>query len=148
MERFQNIVVATDFSEAAELAARTAPLIEGGEGTRVTLVNVVNTPQLDPEAGRVTQESMTNQELEAAVHRHLDEIRSSFLSDIPDVKTAVLRSGNAADAICEFAVESGADLIILGTTGRSGVARFLIGSVAERVVRHAPCPVMVLRPKA
>jgi len=46
MERFQNILVATDFSEASELAVGAAPLIEGGVGTRVTLLHVVNTPEL------------------------------------------------------------------------------------------------------
>ncbi|MBW2463167.1 MAG: universal stress protein [Deltaproteobacteria bacterium] len=61
------------------------------------------------------------------------------------VKTAVIRSNNPADTICEFATDQGVDLILMGTTGRAGLARFLIGSVAERVVRHAPCPVMVLR---
>ncbi len=65
-----------------------------------------------------------------------------------DVKTAVVRSANAADAICELASDQNVDLIILGTTGLTGVARFLIGSVAERVVRHAPCPVLVMRKKA
>ncbi|RLB47212.1 MAG: hypothetical protein DRJ42_25895 [Deltaproteobacteria bacterium] len=145
MERFQNILVATDFSEASELAVGAAPLIEGGAGKRVTLLHVVNTPELDP--GVVEQEAEGSQDLETAVHDHLNRLRSSFLEHIEDVKTAVIRSSNPANTICEFAADQGVDLILLGTTGRAGLARFLIGSVAERVVRHAPCPVMVLREK-
>ena len=133
MESFQNIIVATDFSAPAELAARAALTIEGGEGARVTLLHVVNTPALDP--GSVEQRAIIAQELETAVHGHLDRVRDSFLQDMNDVKTAIIRSNDAADAICVFASDHGADLILMGTTGRTGIARFLIGSVAERVVR-------------
>lgn len=143
MDRFRHILVATDFSEPAELAVNAVPQIEGGEGTRVTIAHVVATPTLS--SGAVEQDAAALQELEVAIHEHLDRMREVLLPKIADVKTAILRSNNAADAICEFAVDSDVDLILLGTTGRTGVARFLIGSVAERVVRHAPCTVMVVR---
>jgi universal stress protein A len=62
------------------------------------------------------------------------------------VRTAqvVLSSNDPAQAIVDYAVECGADLIVLGTHGRSGVSRMLMGSVAERVVRTAPCPVLTV----
>jgi universal stress protein A len=54
-------------------------------------------------------------------------------------------TGQAARAIAERAINSGADLIVMGTHGRSGVAHLVLGSVAERVLRIAPCPVLVVR---
>lgn len=56
-----------------------------------------------------------------------------------------LRNGPATDIIVAFAVARKADLIIMGSRGRTGLRRLLIGSVAERVVRHASCPVLVVR---
>ena len=56
-----------------------------------------------------------------------------------------VRSGVAVDAILKLATEEGCDLIIIGTHGRGGLSRFLLGSVADRVVRLAPCPVMTVR---
>lgn len=56
-----------------------------------------------------------------------------------------LRHGPTTDIIVAFAVKVKADLIIMGSQGRTGLSRWLIGSVAERVVRHALCPVLVVR---
>jgi len=56
-----------------------------------------------------------------------------------------LRNGPATDTIVAFAIAMKTDLIIMGSQGRTGLSRLLIGSVAERVVRHAPCPVLVVR---
>jgi nucleotide-binding universal stress UspA family protein len=65
----------------------------------------------------------------------------------PDVKLSqVIRSGHAADKIREFAVEEGVDLIVMATHGRTGVRHALMGSVAERVVRRSPIPVLTIKP--
>jgi len=53
--------------------------------------------------------------------------------------------GNPAVEIVKYAQENGADLIVVGTLGRGGLSRFLLGSTAEKVIRTAPCPVMVVR---
>lgn len=57
----------------------------------------------------------------------------------------MLRTGDARDIIVNTALEVGADLIIMGTHGRRGLRRALLGSVAESVLRHAPCPVLAIR---
>jgi K+-sensing histidine kinase KdpD len=57
----------------------------------------------------------------------------------------VLRAGSPYREIIEVAEQSDVDLIILGTHGRTGLSRLVIGSTAERVVRHAPCPALVVR---
>ena len=56
-----------------------------------------------------------------------------------------LLEGDPATAIVEAAEETGADLVVMGTSGRTGLTRLLMGSVAEEVLRHAPCPVLTVR---
>jgi nucleotide-binding universal stress UspA family protein len=57
---------------------------------------------------------------------------------------ATVRMGHVAQTIVDYAKDVGADLIVMGTHGRTGLAHFIIGSVAERVVRMAPCPVLTV----
>ena len=109
-------------------------------------MHVLAVDQLGP--GDLEQPHARDRELEAAVHGHLDRIRAEVFSEVDDVKTVVVRSPSAPEAICELAGEGDADLVVVGTHGRTGLARFLIGSVSERVVRHAPCPVLAIRAKA
>ena len=59
-----------------------------------------------------------------------------------------LAMGAPAAEICRIAAEEGADMIVMGTHGRTGVMRLLMGSIAESVLRHAPCPVLVYRETA
>jgi nucleotide-binding universal stress UspA family protein len=61
------------------------------------------------------------------------------------IETLVVWGGNPPSEICVFAARQGVDLIVMGTHGRTGLAHMLIGSVAERVVRHAPCSVLTVR---
>jgi nucleotide-binding universal stress UspA family protein len=66
--------------------------------------------------------------------------------DSADVQAVLhIEEGSAAASIVDFAVQRRADLIVIASQGRSGIARFLIGSVAERVVRTAPCPVLTIK---
>ena len=58
-----------------------------------------------------------------------------------------LATGEPWRTVVQIASDLGADLVVVGTSGRTGLARFALGSVAERVVRHASCPVLVVRPK-
>jgi nucleotide-binding universal stress UspA family protein len=146
MELSQKILVATDFSRASELALEAAPMLALQNDAQVTLVHVLAVDPLDD--GAIEQSTVEKQELEAAVHAHLDALREQYLSDVRDVKTVIVRSRSTAEAICELAEKQDADLILIATHGRTGLAHFLIGSVTERVVRHAPCPVLVMRSKS
>ena len=73
-----------------------------------------------------------------------DRLRRSVPENAGAVSTEV-RTGNAARAILEAARERNADLMVMGTRGRTGIAHVVMGSVAERVVRLAPCPVLTLK---
>jgi nucleotide-binding universal stress UspA family protein len=80
----------------------------------------------------------TNQEaLDALAARHRGHVQ---------IGQVLMKTGDARDMIDEAAKELGADLIVMGTHGRRGFSRALLGSVAETVVRTAPCPVLTIRP--
>jgi nucleotide-binding universal stress UspA family protein len=74
----------------------------------------------------------------------LDKIAAEHASQAT-IGQVLLRTGDARDVINQTAKEVGADLIVMGTHGRRGVTRALLGSVAETVVRSAPCPVLTVR---
>lgn len=82
----------------------------------------------------------------AIVNARLEETEKKAKEiGIKNIKT-VSQSGITYQKITEFAAEENIDLIVMGTHGRSGIAHFLIGSVTEKVIRTAPCPVLVIRP--
>jgi nucleotide-binding universal stress UspA family protein len=76
----------------------------------------------------------------------LDE-RSARYRDRVTLAPALLEVGDARDVIDRVAEHVGADLVVMGTHGRRGLRRVLLGSIAESVVRSAPCPVLTIRPK-
>jgi nucleotide-binding universal stress UspA family protein len=81
------------------------------------------------------------QDAEAHVDRAADRLRSAGFI----VRTEVQPEGDASSAILDAAAKWPADVILVGSHGRSGLNRFLLGSVSDRVVRHAPCSVQVVR---
>jgi nucleotide-binding universal stress UspA family protein len=137
-----HILVATDFSDPSEVAVREAAAWAKRTGAQVTLMHALSVPDLDPD--ELEQPIPEHAELEEAVHEHLDRIVKSILAGC-DAKTAMIRHTNPAVGIVELAKELEADLLIIATHGRSGLARLLLGSVAERVVRLASCPVLTVR---
>src|SRR5690606_8535908 len=74
----------------------------------------------------------------------LESVRQTLLVDLPDVELVTLQHPNPAAALTDFAAKQGVDLLVVGTHGRQGVEHVLMGSVAERVVRHAPCSVLCI----
>lgn len=85
-------------------------------------------------------------EFEAETRRRLEILARDKLSSVPH--DMFVASGNAAAEILKLAAERAVDLIVMGTHGRTGVKRLLLGSVAERVVRESPVPVLTIHPKA
>lgn len=79
----------------------------------------------------------------------LKQVRQRYFSALSDtdVQYDALPSAHPASAICKISKETHASLIVVGSHGRTGVLRQLLGSVAESVVRHAPCSVFVVRDK-
>lgn len=147
-----HILVATDFSEASRPALVIAAAQAQAAGSKVSLVHVFDpTPMIPPAAvpaPRKMEESVAK-EFEERVIEELKRIRKERLGGVGDVEVVALRHANAAFAICDYANTHKVDLIVLGTHGRTGLRHLLIGSVAERVVRHAHCAVLTVpAPKA
>jgi universal stress protein A len=149
----QKIVAPTDFSPASALALDAAALLAKQFGASIILLYVYDPTLLSPlyavpGASALIEATPRAPEFEESIRREMDRLRKERLSAVPDVEFLVKQHPNAAEGICEAARDLGADLVVVSTHGRTGLSHMLIGSVAERVVRHAPCPVLTLRSKA
>jgi nucleotide-binding universal stress UspA family protein len=143
----QNILVTTDFSPAASAGLRKAAELARSVGAKVTVGHVFDPSPLAPYATRGSSSAQLElgQDVEKAIHEALAEVVREHFEGVEQAKTAVIISANAADGICHYAAKEGVDLIVVSTHGRTGLAHLLIGSVAERIVRQAPCPVLTVR---
>jgi len=138
----KTILVPTDFSDSAESALDYAVALAGKLGATVHLLNAITIPALGvPELGVAVASTM----MESAVTANQAELDRLAARREPAKITTLLRTGDARDVIVEAAKEVHADLIVMGTHGRRGVKRALLGSIAEGVLRTAPCPVLTIR---
>jgi nucleotide-binding universal stress UspA family protein len=140
----KTILVPTDLSEGGTYAVDYACELAAKLGATVHLLNVIGIPALGvPELGVALTSTVIDQ-LVSENQKALDAIADAKrpTTQIGDV---VLRTGDARDVINQTAKELGADLIVMGTHGRRGLSRALLGSVAETVVRSAPCAVLTVR---
>ena len=134
-----NVLVPTDFFEQSHQAL-TQALETFGSTTKIHVVHVL--PPLEP-----TQPGMVWQTVDQQTRS--DRITALFHETFPDeayqqIKFSVI-VGNPSSEIIDYAASQNIDLIVISSHGRTGLSRFLLGSVTERVVRFAPCPVLVLR---
>ena len=140
----QHFLVPIDFSEYANQALDYALTLAGKLGARVTLLYVIQPLQLGGVDMGVTLHATYFQDLEA-------EIRRDMASLLERVTAAglegdfVIVHGVPFHEIIEAAKTQQVDLIVMGTHGRTGLQHLFLGSVAEKVVRLAPCPVLVAR---
>lgn len=144
MSAATHILLTTDFSEASEEAVAKAGEMARVTGARLTVLNVHHHAPAAPEAVVPAEKQVTPADLEAEARQRLDHLRHSLLQGVESVSLVSVENVSPPLAICDYAARNGIDLIIIGTHGRTGVSRLLIGSVAEKVVRHASCPVLVV----
>ena len=142
MQLTQNILAPTDFSRSSRLALEAAAILAAQNDARVTLVHVHTATRLPFQAVESIPE-----ETETKIHEELRRWADELFGDTREVKTALVISDNAADGIVNYAAKEDVDMIVMSTHGRTGLAKMLIGGVAEQVVRHAKCPVLTLRSK-
>jgi universal stress protein A len=143
MDLPRNILVPTDFSANAEVALDYAVALAAKLGAKVHLLNAVAITMFGPESGIAVTASVVESMLEGS-QQELDRLASARAGKAAFGPT-LLRTGDARAAIDAAVVEVGADLIVMGTHGRSGLTRLLIGSVAESVARSSTCPVLLVR---
>jgi len=143
---FRRILVATDFAESAERALRCGVQLARRHGAELILLHVYMDLPAYPEITAGQVEAIYEEQrrwIEDALERRARAARAEGL-----LARALLKTGPAASTIAETASEEDVDLVVVGTHGRSGLDRLIVGSVAERVVRLASCPVLVVKTAA
>jgi nucleotide-binding universal stress UspA family protein len=138
-----HILVAHDFSATADAALDYALGLARTLGARISVVNAYEIPSLGAPEVLVLATDWTKQ-FEVVAREHLDKVIARVRGVGLDAEP-VLRKGAAWREIVAAAKDTKADLVVVGSEGRGLVGRTLLGSVAERVVRTAPCPVLVVR---
>lgn len=145
MFRFRNILVPTDFSEQFMIALNYAKELVKDSGGTLHIIHVVEHSVYPADLG-ITQASFVDLELEMSKQssEQLDAIKKDLEKEgiTPVVH---IDAGRASERIIDYADENKIDLICIATHGRSGLEHFLFGSTAEKVIRKAPCPVLVVR---
>jgi nucleotide-binding universal stress UspA family protein len=143
------ILYPTDFSDTAAAAFETAQRLARDSNALLVIAHVVE-PQAHAPGAVIPHVTMSGVSVQENVHRAVEEAREALQQIVPGDGGIRyehrLLEGVPSEALPQLAEEENADLIVLGTHGRTGLRRLLMGSVAEAVVRHAKCPVLTLRP--
>lgn len=130
----------TDFSESSEFAFRVACALARDYGARLVLLHVLPPPMVVYAGGPVPAETWPSSQEAKEKLRQLEGQAQRVR-----VESQVME-GDPVDMILRAAEETSSSLIVMGTHGRTGLGRLLLGSVAELVIRKAPCPVLSAKP--
>lgn len=145
---FRNVLAATDLEDAGDPALEEAAGLAARFGAVLHLLHVVTEPMKEPWSG-FSPAAAYLAEIDAhkaGAIRRLNRLADRIGAAPAGVDVAV-RVGDPADAILQYATDHDIDLIVCGTHGRRGLDRLVMGSVAERVVRLAPCAVLTVGPR-
>ncbi len=144
----KRILVPTDFSKNADYALQYALTFARAVGAKLYLLHVVHFPAYTaPQTLRLpgdTVSQVLNGFVKEAKQRLKELVEKTKGPEV--ILPPVVHVGLEYTEIAAFAAKEKIDLIIMGTHGRTGLAHAFLGSVAERVVRYAPCPVLTVRP--
>jgi nucleotide-binding universal stress UspA family protein len=142
----RQILIATDGSETANEAADFGIEMVGCSGAKVYAIYVIDTtPYRSVSLDKIWSKE-TLEEFERAGHEATSYIEKIGKAAGIEVESRVLR-GNPAEKIISFAEDNNIDMIIVGSLGKGGYERLVLGSVSEKIVRHAKIPVLVVREK-
>jgi nucleotide-binding universal stress UspA family protein len=146
MIKIENVLVATDFGEASAAALSYGREIARTFGAKLHVLHVVENPMvwMGPESAGIDLVNL-RVELEATAQKQLDRLVTAEDREQLAATTIVRTGRSPALEIANQARHANSDIIVLGTHGRTAVTHMLMGSVAEKVVRIAPCPVLTVR---
>ena len=152
MSEFATIAVPYDFSEHSSAALECAAGLARKFGSEIHLVHVIQPPAMAFAAygapGIPPADTVDMMQLREIATSALDDVARSLEGRCAGVQTHVVEGAGIAEAIREVAEKLSADLIAMGTHGRTGLAHAFLGSVAERTIRRAPCPVLTVQAPA
>ena len=144
MIQVTSILVAFDFSDTSKNALTYGTQLARAFGARLHVLHVADV--ISTSAAQFYPEGPHDPEAKAS-ELAMNQLRTVLVTEgLKDARPAVRVAADPAREIVDYAKDVHNDLIVIGTHGRTGVSRFLMGSVAEHVVRTAPCPVLVVRP--
>jgi universal stress protein A len=141
---FKAILLATDFGPESKAALRLCASLARQIGTSIHVLHVARDPMRrasTPEVYGIDWQRLRN-DIVTQASRSLGELAAAY-QDAPIMTDVAV--GSPAETIVQAANDLSADLIVMGTHGRGALGHLLLGSVAERVIRLAPCPVMTVR---
>lgn len=138
------VVVASDLSAAAAPALAAGAALARAASANLTLVHVHDPDLPYPEPGSIREAFGSREDVRRAIEERVEQAVRRAVGDA-SARAEVLPHASAADAICEFLEARGSELVVVASHGRTGLARVRLGSVAERLVRYAPCPVLTVR---
>lgn len=149
MIKLKKILCPTDFSEGSFVALKYAVDFARSTQAKLILMFVVNQKMFSEglSLARVASPEALGKEMADEARRRIKLLIPAEERDGVDWETNI-RSGNPAQEVIRYAKENDIDMIVIGTAGHSGVERMMFGSVAEKVVRGAHCPVLTVRPPA
>lgn len=146
MLAWKRICCAVDFSDTSRRALQVATDVTRLVSGDLTILYVWQMPILAiPEVAMYAPPDFWER-MSRDADELLEKWRQEASAMVATQVSAVRRDGTPAEEIVRFAGDQKMDLLVLGTHGRTGFQRAMIGSVAERVVRHAPCPVLAVKP--
>jgi universal stress protein A len=142
----RRILVPLDFSEFSYQALSFAMPFAEQFGAELVLIHVFEPRGYPLDSVIVPREMQdANVQMKRQAQQHLENARQQLLAGKNFPSRSMVRSGTPYQEICAAARELESELIIMGTHGHTGLKHLYLGSTAERVVRHAPCPVLVVR---
>jgi nucleotide-binding universal stress UspA family protein len=141
--RVEKLLLATDLSEASTAATEEAFLLAGRLGASLLVVSVIDPGSLLLPGGRYNARMDQVRERREIIAQSL--VERGREAGVP--VSFLVWEGDPGDMIVSAAEAEHADMVVVGSHGRGAVGRLFIGSVSEHVVRHAPCPVLVVRPR-
>lgn len=142
---YRHVLVPLDTSEVAEaVLPHVTELASSGCLGRITFLTVVGIPvPWDPSVVGIAYDATDAQERVAS--EYLGEVEERFRSLSVPLGSAVIEAPDAAQTIVDYAKDQSIDLIVMGTHGYTGITKVILGSVAERVLKDAPCPILFVK---
>lgn len=136
------ILAALDLSETAKAVLEKAVAMAKQQGAELTLISVAEDFM---DIGDFMDSASVSEKFLAAAKKAVDEAQAVAKAQGVDTKALAEQGVSPADIIVRYAADNSMDLIVMGSRGKTAVTRFLLGSVAAKVVAHAPCSVLVVR---